>query len=172
MTPKNVETGKETMTMQEMIDYCKTQAKKWWNLEFDVPLSVNNRLKVCCGRFKHFKNGEKSHIEIAGQIMKYAKKTTIEKILLHELTHWALFKLRKPWSDTDYMFQSEIIRVGALKYIKYCGEAYEIICCCCNKSLGNVSTETKAKNRMIGYKSNCCKSGLKYKMKILEDTNT
>jgi SprT-like protein len=160
------------MTITEMENYCKENAMKWWGLKFGfIPITVNSRLKKVGGRFIFNKSKSIMRIEMSEQVMKYATRQTIEKVLLHELTHWALCKLNKPFLDNDAYFIKETIRVNCSRGLLPYGEMYETYCTCCKKKLSQVLTSNRAKNIVKKYVTHCCDAKIDYTKIIIEDMN-
>lgn len=101
--------------------------KEVYNLEFDVPVRLCGRLKKTIGYFEvkvvnrdtevggvYYREGE----EIFGtkvicfnrDLLTATNTKMLEDIAKHEATHYALYKLGKPYLDEDEYFQAELRR--------------------------------------------------------------
>lgn len=83
----------------------KFYTKELWNLELDIPVVINTRLRRSLGRCNYTKQIELSH-EILDRI-------DFDDTLLHELCHWALYKQGKNFKDGNSDFENELERIGA-----------------------------------------------------------
>ena len=93
-------------------------ANQWlldnYNLELDIPIEINNRLTRALGRLrlKQYGLGRLAPhvIELSGRLVKNNTTEDIYKILKHELVHFALFTLNKPYKDGDIYFENELTK--------------------------------------------------------------
>lgn len=99
----------------------KRFANEWlldnYNLTLDIPIEINNRLSRSLGRFMVQVNrltGEHKAIKIDmnGKFVRHNKRDEILMTLKHELVHYAMFTLGKPYRDGDYAFEKELKRLN------------------------------------------------------------
>lgn len=150
--------------------YCK----KIWGLNFNISVKVNYRLRNTIGCFVSIA-GEPSHIEIASHLLKGDyKETTVDSLLIHELTHWACDKMGKLNADNSSDFVEEVKKIGCCgsKEIKSAGKYYYCKCTNC----GKIMLYRKTKKSALRYHKNpkitskCCKSQLRFAgYKIIKD---
>lgn len=141
-------------------------ARTLWNLELDIPIIRNHKLRNDMGCLLYHL-GEPDHIEVASYLLNgYYKETTIDSLLIHELTHWTCDKTGKMSSDNSTDFKEEISKIGcnASGEIGDAGIIYYSECINCGKR----HTYQKTKSTVMKYVNNsniktiCCNSKLKY----------
>ena len=100
------------MDLEYLKKYAESFLRKNYNLSLEIPLLINNRLRSTLGSFNRNYKGDKAcEIELSGQLVKYATKDVILDTLKHELIHYALFVLNKPFHDGDEYFENELKRL-------------------------------------------------------------
>lgn len=143
------------LTEKQVLQKCEEFAQKWWGLKFNVPISINKRLTRVLGRYEHTRDNKPLLLTIAYATLKDYKPETIDSVILHELTHWALGISGKPSTDGHPIFERELKRVGAstTQTIKHAGDLHKIVCCGCKKTIA-LTTKIRANNLMK--KANRC----------------
>ena len=110
----------EQRVLDELKQFCVDKCKNIWNVDFNGSLEVNRRLKSTMAQTKYIKINHKyipKKIEISPVYLALYYKYDIiclHKILLHELCHYSLAKLGKPFFDGDPYFENELLRVNAI----------------------------------------------------------
>lgn len=79
--------------------------------EHHIKVKENRRLSRSIGVYRYIAND--GWIELSGQLLDYGHIETILDTLLHEVTHYVLHALGKPFDDGHPYFESELKRVGA-----------------------------------------------------------
>lgn len=132
---------------KDLTEYAEKFLMENYGLELTHPIIINGRLTSAYGRVM-FTHGYKdvTSIDIAKRLMVFAHQGVILDTLKHELIHYALWKLEKPFDDNDQCFKDELVKHGATgegeievgEYYKYicvkasCGKDYRV-----RKILGN-----------------------------------
>lgn len=156
-------------------------AKELFGMEFHFPVVENGRLTRALGRYLYRGRGKTIYpakIELASRLLTNYNVETIESVIKHELTHWALSVKGIPFQDGDPEFEAEIRRVGAHStgIIRASGTLYTAKCSSCKKVIVKNNSEgclwkyIKPGSR---YQSKCCKSRIiRGEVIFEEDTNT
>jgi len=158
-------------TLAEIQNECKKLAKKHWGLSITIPIRMNNRLSTRLGTMKYRTMYGVNYpivIEFAGYLKNY-NLSTIQTVLLHELTHYAMMTKGLPYKDSDTQFKRECVRVGGslTRTIGAVGFVHQYKCCGCGKDI--TLKERKHKNvqkNICGYASTCCGERFEYVGKI------
>lgn len=82
--------------------------KEHFGLELEIPIKVNTRLSSTLGCFRIMRrHGSLTpvRIDMNAHLMENASPDMILDVLKHELIHYALFKLGKPYGDNDKHFR-------------------------------------------------------------------
>jgi SprT-like protein len=87
-------------------DKAKFYTKELWNMDFDLPIIINNRLRSTFAWFTGRSIEFNKNFETLSEHM-------IDDILLHELCHWYCKKIGKNNADKTLYFENELIRIGA-----------------------------------------------------------
>lgn len=86
-------------------------------MDFDLPMSINNRYKnkMGCIKYKDRKAKVPEKIILAGHIFdtKYYDELNVDDTILHELCHWYCSSTGKNSSDKSRDFEAELKRIGA-----------------------------------------------------------
>lgn len=128
--------------------------KENYSLELKVPIVINNRLKSTIGCVT-FIQAQPEKIELAGILMQYGSKEFILDVLKHELVHYALFILEKPYHDGQVYFEDELRRLGITSTgIGRLGKFLKFKCPEC-KEIGYTEVKGAMKNPSR-YSTNCC----------------
>lgn len=91
---------------------------KEFGLELDIPIFVSNKLKRTFGYFQ-YRKGVAWKIEISQELIDTHPKEVVIDVLKHELVHYALFELGKPWRDKDRYFKETLDRLGVSRTRTY-----------------------------------------------------
>ena len=92
----------------------KFYASELWDLNFNIPIIFNGRLKTTMGLFESDRNNKPVQIELAKHIFdEYHDELIVDDTLLHELCHWACLIIGKNNKDGSRDFEKELRRVGA-----------------------------------------------------------
>lgn len=150
----------------------KYYSQKLWNLELDIPVIINNRLRSTQGQMFDYE-GYKSEIQLSKQILD--NEYYLDDVLLHELCHWACKRIDKDYRDHSKTFEDELKRIGAsstettdIKNGEYLfNYSYgQYICNICNREF---ETKDYLEEEKIGEKGRkikdyyCCGSKMKYR---------
>nr|WP_082970868.1 SprT-like domain-containing protein [Mycobacterium sp. E3298] len=92
-------------TSQSLQEKAKFFVKHLWNMELDIPVRVNNRLKRTYGWCAE------TYIELSPRILHDELMT--DDTLLHELCHWYCRKVGQEYDDHTTFFEDELERIGA-----------------------------------------------------------
>jgi hypothetical protein len=94
--------------------------KETYGLELNIPININSRLSRALGRFRHYpRTGQPLDIEISRSVIEnHGEEATID-VLKHELVHYALFTLNKPFADGHPVFENELKRLGVSRTHTY-----------------------------------------------------
>lgn len=149
------------MTQLELQGY----ATKWLRENFDlglaIPIKINSRLQRTLGWFRHTRSVA-IEIELSKKLLTYYEIDEIKDVLHHELIHYALFTLRKPYKDGDRFFEQtlQIFGVTRTGVYKHHGKIYEYRCSCkthemrrqLNLNRGYICKSCQAKLSFVGEK--------------------
>jgi SprT-like protein len=110
--------AKNSLSIYQLRMYARKWLKEVYNMELNVPLEINGRLKTTCGRFVYIKyrNGisKPKNVEMNKYFVENNEAVVVLDVLRHELVHYALFMQRKPHSDGDSYFEKELRRLGVV----------------------------------------------------------
>ena len=87
--------------------------KENYGIELGIPIKINARLSRALGRFVHEADGNSLEIDLSKSLIEYNEPEFVEDVLKHELIHYALYELGKPYRDGDSYFETEIKKHGA-----------------------------------------------------------
>ena len=167
---------RQNITQQELQVECKKLAKQIWGLDFTIPVKISGRMTKTLGLFRYYPATHTPKcITISKHLIQNYSNKTIHSVVLHELTHWALFVQHKPCKDKDLTFIKEAKRIGAslTGTIPQAGLLHTFICSKCKQCVGEYRERTK--NTMMKkihvYISTCCGSSISYNgTKYIKDT--
>ncbi len=147
------------VTIEEMTEEDRRFLSVNYGIDLRIPVRRNNRLKRTLGQFIH-RGRESDCIELSGILLDYGGKEAAIDTLKHELIHYALFELEKPYRDGDPTFENELRKhnVSPTDTLECFGPIVRFECVEC----GNESfTETKRVGiSPQSYKTKCCKAAL------------
>lgn len=132
----------------ELVSVAKDFLHTNYNLELKIPIEFNTRVKKAFGRFL-FKENKRTNektplkIEMSVDFMMSHPKDHIIDVFKHELVHYALCALGKPFADNHPIFESELKRLNVTRThtYQYAGDLHKYSCEIC----GN---EFKRKRRL------------------------
>ena len=157
-------------------------SQQYWNMDCKIPVKINGRLTKTLGYYKYFRGfGSKLpspvRFDFAARLLDGSyKQETIESVIKHEVCHYALSQLGKPFGDKDWNFLLELKRIGshATYTIQRAGEIHKGNCSCCGKLV-----ITKQKKSQLDkyfqfprYWSKCCKAKIIYGGSYYREDNT
>lgn len=103
---------------QKLVKFANEFLKEHFNLSLEIPISYNGRLKNTLGQLvispvtnRAMKIELSKKEAIAAFLMK--DFSTIKDVLRHELCHYALFLMDKPFQDGDKYFEDTLIKTNA-----------------------------------------------------------
>src|SRR5690606_16736069 len=133
------------LTQYQLEKYAEKFLKENYNMELIVPLKINGRLRKTFGRFVYYPNRAKS-VELSKYLIENNEPVVVLDVLRHELVHYALFMLDKPFSDGHPVFESELKKLGVVS----------------QSTINKYKIKTKPRNISI---YECMDCGQEYKMK-------
>ncbi|EPC8411117.1 sprT domain-containing protein [Bacillus cereus] len=91
--------------------------KENYDMRLGIPIVLNGRIKRTFGRFIHAPHNAKNRVSHRIEMSKnYIEHQTWENVistLKHELIHYALYELGKPYRDGEELFESELAKHGS-----------------------------------------------------------
>lgn len=145
---------------------CKEVAARF-NLVFDTPCSINNRLSSTLGRVK-FKSDtlEPIAVEFSKNIFSHTDEE-IEQIVLHEMAHWLVLKITKERHGHDEVFKRYCHLIGCTndgaidkEYTNRPGEfKYDMIC----ENCGYIGGRSRVLKKIHLYSCATCGGSLRLK---------
>jgi SprT-like protein len=144
------------LTMLDLKNHARNFLMDKYGMDLKIPIKRNNRLSRSMGRFIATYSDKPVVIEIAGFTMEYGHPSVIIDTLEHELVHYAMCELNRPYDDEDYEFQKELQKYNISltetnkvgKYTKYkCEE-------CGAENESGLKPTTLVKNRI----TSCCRA--------------
>ncbi|MFJ8247342.1 SprT-like domain-containing protein [Peribacillus asahii] len=135
--------------------------KEAYNLELEVPVLINGRLKSTYGRFVHNRVQKRPvKIEISKNYIEHQEFETVRETLLHECIHYALYMKGLPYKDGHPVFEAELKKWGSHSTgtVKYHGKVVQYACPSC----GYTYNKKKRYPRNRAYHSGCCNKPIKF----------
>lgn len=148
-------------SIEYLTEYADNFLYNNYGIHLEIPLRWNGRLKRALGYFKLGKRSGAIEICLSEELLRhYGKDTTID-VLKHELIHYALYTLGKPYKDGHPVFENELRKhgVSSTRTIQPKGLFHQYTCSDCGKQVGLRSRKIR---KIEGYYSRCCKVGLTY----------
>lgn len=103
------------LTEYQLKMYAEKFLRETYGLTLNCPLKLNGRLQTCKGRFVYSNNPRMpKRVEINKLFFENNEPNIVLDVLRHELVHYALFMLGKPYKDGDYYFERELKRLGVV----------------------------------------------------------
>ena len=122
--------------IHQFTQIAKKFLKENYDMELGIPITINGRLKSVYGRFRHMGNRKQSvRIEMSRNYIEHQEWNTVVETLKHELIHYALYELDKPYRDGTAYFEAEIQKHGSHSSgtVKYKGKVQEYECQVCGR---------------------------------------
>ena len=121
------------MNVQQLQAYADDFLRKNFGLSLDVPLRVSKRMKSKLGVFsiKYNKNEVlSSEIVLSHNFIINNDKDAVLDVLYHECVHYALYKRKLPFRDSDPEFINtlERLEISRTRSYKYRGQSYLYEC--------------------------------------------
>lgn len=121
------------MNTQQLEIYAEDFLRENFNLTLDVPLRISKRMKSKLGVFSIKYNRNKvlsSEIVLSYNFIINNGTEAILDVLYHECVHYALYKKRLPFRDSDPEFINTLERLGIsrTRSYKYKGQAFLYEC--------------------------------------------
>lgn len=106
-----------------------------FDMTLDIPIFINGRMKTTFGYFR-YKNGQAWQIDMSKEFIDTQPREVVIDVLKHELVHYALFQLKKPFGDGDRYFKDTLDRlgIGRTRTYKVKGKFHKYICNCEDKT--------------------------------------
>ncbi|WP_459198729.1 SprT-like domain-containing protein [Bacillus subtilis] len=147
------------VTIEDVIEDARIFLSENYNMQLRIPIRRNNRLKKTFGQFIHMDNIPDC-IELSGILLDYGGKAAVLDTLHHELIHYALFELGKPYRDGDLEFESELRKysVSPTNTSECYGPIVRFVCAECGKSA--FTTTKRVGSNPQRYRTKCCKADL------------
>lgn len=100
-------------TIEELNIYASDSLIRLWNIRTPIQIHLTPHLTDVYGEFRaSSQNGLVDYsIRLRSDLL--TNGYVAERILLHELTHFALYLLKLPFNDGEEFFEAELRRVGA-----------------------------------------------------------
>ncbi|MGE6347973.1 SprT-like domain-containing protein [Bacillus mycoides] len=88
-----------------------------YDMKLGIPIILNGRLKTTYGKFVHANRNSKKRasrrIEMSKTYIEHQPWDIVVETLKHELIHYALYELGKPYRDGESLFESELAKHGS-----------------------------------------------------------
>ncbi|HLO11565.1 MAG TPA: SprT-like domain-containing protein [Pseudoneobacillus sp.] len=122
----------------ELVNEAKGFLNTHFGLDLSVPIEFNTRMKRCLGRFLFSKKlGENVplKIEMSVDFMQSHPREHIYDVLKHELVHYALCVMKRPFDDGHPVFEGELRKLGIKSTHSYqvAGSVHKYVCERCGK---------------------------------------
>ena len=151
-----------SLTVYQLKTYANKWLKETYGFELEIPLSINGRLRSTYGRFKYrqWANGMQKplSVEMNKTFVENNDSLVVLDVLKHELVHYAMFKLNKPFSDGHPIFERELSRLSVINQ-RNINRQYDIKskkhfykCMDCNEEY---QTKTALRNGHQNYRCSC-----------------
>lgn len=160
------------LDIEDMEDIARDFLVEEFNIDLEIPIVKNNRLKSTLGRFRSSINRASRivtpvDIEIAGVLFENDNsEDLIIGVLKHECTHYALQVLGLPNNDSDREFinacvERDIPLTGTINVIRE--RTHHLYNCDTCNEVHKIRTKAK-----WGYSCGTCKENLRYVSKVTE----
>lgn len=145
----------------QIVEYASRFLKEAYNMELEIPIVINGRLKSSFGRFIWRKSDKKPlRLEFSKNYIMHHEPIKILGTIKHECIHYALFVKGLPFRDGDDYFEKELIKHGSHSTgtSEYKGKVVVYGCPDCETTYNRRRKYPKNKR----YLSHCCKSVIVY----------
>lgn len=100
-------------TLASLEKRCRNFLREAYNLDLNVPISINSDLSRILGRFIFTENNTNNRIEFSERLIKHGTEQQIISVLKHECIHLALYTLGRDYKDGQKEFESELVKHGS-----------------------------------------------------------
>lgn len=136
-------------------EYSQKYVKDNFNIDLTVPIEVNGRLSSALGRFISYR-GQPRKIELSKTLLEDYDANTIFDVLNHELIHYALCTLKKPYHDHQAYFIDTCKKLNvSLSGVIQAKRVYQYQCDC-------RILESPTRKHLKHYHCADCKGGFTY----------
>lgn len=145
-----------TLIEQAVTEYARKFLKSAYDMDLEIPIVINGRLKSVFARFIWRKSDKKPlRLEFSKNYIMYHEPIKILETIKHECIHYALFVKGLPFRDGDSYFEKELVKHGSHSTgtSKYKGKVVVYACPNCDTTYNR--KKRYAKNKI--YYSHCCK---------------
>lgn len=149
-------------TLQRLTDFANNWLQKTYGIQLEIPIEIRSSLKRTLGYFQHKQNKkEPIKIALAAKLFTHYSKEAVYDVLKHELVHYALYMLDKPYTDGHPYFERELKRLGVSSTHTYEAKGFYHIyrCSSCDRI---TSRRVRRITKLENYRSRCCMAELKY----------
>ena len=145
------------MNLLQLIDIAEQFLQTAYQLQLDIPIERNNRLRTTQGRYVVKQDRTPVKIELSGNTLDYGTEEAIIGVLKHECIHYALFEKQQPYRDGHPVFEAELKRHGVLGTGKVLIGKFHVLKC---KNCGKTSLTSKKRTiaHPEDYRTVCCQS--------------
>lgn len=117
----------------ELVEVANKFLSENYNLNLNIPIEFNARMTRVLGRFIFKKVGHDNvplKIEMSIDFMKSHPKENIFDVFKHELVHYALCVMKKPFNDGQAVFENELRRLDIKRTnsFKLAGDVHKYVC--------------------------------------------
>lgn len=150
------------MKIEDLTKHAKDFVLSNFNLEFDLPIIINGRLKTSLGVFvrihDRYDELESMEIQLSKRLINYYPDDEVVSILEHELVHYCLFITNQPFDDDskEFIETCNRLNVPLTGTLKKKGKHHAYKCKC------RYYYESRRLNKNIIYHCENCKGKLKY----------
>lgn len=118
-------------TKKDLQEFAENFLSENYGLSLTHEIKINGRLTKTWGQVAYTHDySNVVDISIAKRVIEYGNDLVVLDTVKHELIHYALWKLNKPFCDSDDYFQNELVKHGATgeNEINYIGKLFEHTC--------------------------------------------
>lgn len=103
--------------LNQLKSYANEFLEKNYGIKLEVPLILNPRMRTTYGWFKYRKNKVGSNksaisVELSKFFVENNNTEVVLDVLRHELIHYALFMMDKPFKDGNPTFENELKKLS------------------------------------------------------------
>lgn len=103
------------MTLSQLNRHANKFLGENYGMKMEIPLKLNGRLSVACGRFRHYNvAGRPLDVELNKKFVENNADDVVLDVLYHELVHYALYMKNRDYRDGQSDFENELKRLGIL----------------------------------------------------------
>lgn len=101
-----------TYNIYQLRKYAEKFLRENYQINLDIPLTLNARMRRTCGWFRFTRSGIAKCIELNKYFVENNEPVVVLDVLRHELVHYALFVEGKPNKDGHPVFENELKRLN------------------------------------------------------------